>query len=76
MSASSPNVCQKKVQKSVIREEEGDGVELLELFLPVTIQPKGLLEESPEVCHQGGGDEVELQVGEGSVRVALRVQEA
>ena len=35
-------------------------MELLELFLPVTNQPKCLPEEGPEVCHQGGGDEVEL----------------
>ncbi len=36
-------------------------MELLELFLPVTSQPKLLPEEDPEVCHQGGGDEVELE---------------
>jgi hypothetical protein len=35
-------------------------VALLEQILPVTIQPKCLPEEGPEVCHKEGGDEVEL----------------
>jgi hypothetical protein len=33
-------------------------VEVLELCVPVTIQPKCLPKEGPEVCHEGGGDEV------------------